>query len=325
MEILDLSLAGVRAPLPSFIYKDISSFVEQSNFYHSQPKKLIEAISNKYDISPEWIYITAGNDDAIKILAARCGKCAYAFTPTYVCYNDVQRFGGTLKTLPMVERNGTWTVPLQSFENASLIFIANPNNPFGITSREEILKLCSLNPQSLVVVDEAYALYEDVSVLQEVKHLPNLMVLRSFSKDYGMAGARVGFCVADPKHLRLFHELDSQWANVSYLAVGAALSAFNHEDYFKEMREEVLSVKKWFEDELRSAGAVVCDSRIIVTVIDCGSEEKATEFRAKLLEDGIKVNATNEYSNLGLGDRFVRIGIGRQVDMEKMLQVMCVP
>jgi histidinol-phosphate aminotransferase len=171
----------------------------------------------------------------------------------------------------------------------------------------------------MVVIDEAYAEFANLSVVRSVHNTPNLVVLRSFSKAYGMAGNRVGYMVASPQVINnTLYILDTQWDSVSYLSVGAALTALDHKEYYEKMRDNLLKIKKTFEEFLKDHNFTVLPSLINSALLAFKTEESAQQFVEYLKEKGIVVNHGNGVSNIGLDKTFVRIAIGTEQDMAEV-------
>ena len=319
-DVINLQYTTIKDPLPDFIYDGLKEYSKNANGYKPQPKELIEKIAEKYSIFPEMIFLTAGIDEAIQMFALSYGKNAFVFTPTYTVYKDVEEFGGKLTRIPSIV--GTeYVIDTKKISDATLIYLANPNNPSGITSTEKVMELVKNNDQAMVVIDEAYGNFADLSVLDQVKNFPHMAVLRSFSKGYGMAGNRIGFIVASPNILKIVKE-KTTWANVSYLSVGAATVALDHEEYFTKMREDINKRRDEFVEFLVQRKFAVIPSKINAVLLKFVSEEEGQKFVDHLSQNGFVVSHGNGNSNMGMDKSFVRIAIGTKEQMEKLCDVI---
>lgn len=315
MPAIDLSFTTIKNKLPDFIAGGLASYVTNSNSYFHQPLELRQKIANKLNIPIESIYLTAGADQAITLLCALFGKNTHIFTPTYISYTDAGKLGGKLtehRALVDVD----YKISASKIDDATLIFLANPNNPAGFTKRETIQELVTNNPGAKVVVDEAYGDFFDESVIDEVANNENLIVLRSFSKDYALAGFRIGYIVANPKILEQL-VLESTWFNTAYTSVGAATTALDHEEYFNEMRKTIISERAKTERFLTDAGYKVIPSQINAVLIKFSDETSAANIVEKLHKAGIIVNHGNGASNCGLDKTYVRVSVGSADQMQK--------
>lgn len=320
--MINLQYTTIQIPLPDFIYEGLKSFCRNANVYHPQPPELIEPIARKFRLEKQNIFLTVGADEAIQLFAKIYGKNAYVFTPTYIVYQDVEVFGGKLNRIYSLNSHSKFEINPRPYQDGTLIYLANPNNPSGFTPKKEVISLVENNPQAIVVIDEAYGDFADISVINKINHYSNLAVIRSFSKSYGMAGNRVGFVATANHEVRKKFGRFAQWCNVSYLSVGAAVAALNHEDYFLKIREEIKEIRTDFSNFLIKAGYQIIPSLINAQLIKFQSEVEAKSFVAFLKKHEIIVNQGNGFSNIGLDNSFVRIAIGTPAQMEQVKKII---
>jgi histidinol-phosphate aminotransferase len=319
---INLQYTTLKYPLPEFIHTGIKYYTSDSNAYHSQPPELISKLAKIHNIPEKYIYVTAGNDEAIKMLIFAYGQKAYTFTPTYIGYNDVNKVGGKLTTINALH-DDKFEISTERLPDATIIFVANPNNPFGLTPKEKIIELIKNNPDAKVVIDEAYGEYSDQSVLDQVVNFENLIVLRSFSKAYGMAGIRIGFMAASPTiSNEVMNKLDTEWANTSYLSVGAAMSVLDNEVFFAKIRDEVIQVRNDFHSWLIENGFTAIRTNINAVLLKFSTENEAHRFVTYLKNRKIIVSLGNGNSNIGLDNIYVRISIGTKDQMNKVKEVI---
>lgn len=320
-DLINLQYTTIKTPLPRFIYEGLKDYSSQANVYQPQPKVLIEKIAEKYHLPKEMIFLTAGIDEAIQMFAHAYGQNVYTFTPTYVVYADVELFGGHLTQIFSVGDDNLFTVPIKKYGDATLIYLANPNNPSGFTPKEKVMELVRLNPHAIVVIDEAYGAFGHLTVDDQVSNNPNMVVFRSFSKDYGMAGNRIGYFIAHPDIIKNVKDFTT-WANVSYLSVGAAVTALDHEDYFAKIREDINHRRDAFLTFMREQKFVVLPSNINAVLIRFASEGNATKFVEYLHTYNIVVSHGGGNSNIGLDKTFVRVAIGNEAQMATVKKII---
>ncbi|MCW1907914.1 MAG: histidinol-phosphate aminotransferase family protein [Candidatus Saccharibacteria bacterium] len=314
MPAIDLSFTTIKDKLPDFIAGGLAAYATASNSYFHQPEELRQKIADKHGVSMDSVYLTAGADQAITLLCATFGSDTHVFTPTYICYTDAKKLGGKFTEHQSLE-DSTYSISTSKIDGASLIFLANPNNPAGVTKRETILDLVANNPNAKIVIDEAYGDFFDDSVIGDVANNKNLIVLRSFSKGYALAGFRIGYIVAHPEVLEQI-TLESTWFNVAYTSVGAAVTALNHEDYFMKMRESIISERQKTESYLAQLGYQVIPCHINAVLLRFADESGATSFVEKLEQADIRVNHGNGASNCGLDKTYVRVSVGTADQMQ---------
>lgn len=317
---INLFYTTIKTPLPDFIYKGIKEYSKNANLYRHQPPELIEKLAKKHNVPKETIFLTAGIDEAIQIFAKAYGKNTYIFTPTYVVYADVELFGGKLNQIPSIKKD-KYDVPTEKINDATLIFIANPNNPSGTTPPNRVIELVRNNSHTIVCVDEAYSEFSNISVIDKVTNFRNIAIFRSFSKAYGMAGNRIGYIVSNPEIINHVKDF-TQWANVSYLSVGAAMAALDHEQYFAEMRKKISKLREIFFTYLKKKNFSVIPSHINALLLKFETTEKATKFVNHLNKNNVIVAHGGGKSNIGMDKSYVRIAIGTEQQMAQVKQII---
>lgn len=196
-------------------------------------------------------------------------------------------------------------------KKTKLIFIANPNNPTGtyVTKYEVADFLNALPVQVLVVFDEAYDTFIDVDdypdTLSYLRKKNNVIILRTFSKGYGLAGLRLGYAIAQPE-LVTYMERVRQPFNVNIVAQVAGLAAIDDKAFLKKTRQLILNGKKFIYQELSQMGLGYLPSVANFVLIDVEKDSKDV-FKA-MLKFGVIVRDMKQY---GL-DNFIRLTIGTQ-------------
>lgn len=182
-----------------------------------------EMLASDLKVSKDQIIIGSGSDQlismAINTFVDKEDKIL-TFTPTFMMYKiSNQIAGGKTVEVPLEEDfkfNYYSFIKAVKRENPKLIFLTNPNNPTGgVIPREHIMKILEFS-NSIVIVDEAYYEFYGESILDLVQYYPNLMVLRTLSKAYGLAGARIGYSVASKALTRALKKTQPPY-NVSSL------------------------------------------------------------------------------------------------------------
>ena len=184
-------------PLPGVPQVPLAESMARLNEYPDGTyRELREAAAGYVGLVPENVVVGAGADDLILLLALTFlgpGRRAAIDPPTYALY----RIATTLHGADVVGVG----------ETADLRWVCNPNNPTGAwVEPEQIVSLARAEPETIVVVDEAYVEYGARSCAPWVDELPNLVVLRTLSKAFGLAGLRVGFALAHPDTAALLTE-----------------------------------------------------------------------------------------------------------------------
>ena len=210
---------------------DIGRYPDSNGF------ELKQAITAKYGVPQDWITLGNGSNDILELAAHAfvqpTQSVIYAQYSFAVYALATQAVGGRAIVVPAKSYGHDLAAIANSITaDTKLIFIANPNNPTGtFIPADEIEAFLKVVPQNIVVVlDEAYneylALEQQYDSIAWVKQYPNLLVSRTLSKAYGLAGLRIGFGIAQPVNTDLLNRIRQPF-NVNSLAQAAAVAALN--------------------------------------------------------------------------------------------------
>lgn len=203
-------------------------------------------------------------------------------------------------------------------DNTRLVFIANPNNPTGtwLDAAELEAFVANAPKHVLVVIDEAYFEYQDpehvVDASAWVNKYPNLIVSRTFSKAYGLAGLRVGYLLSSPEVADLVNRVRQPF-NVNSLALAAASAALGDDEFIQNSRELNRTGLARLNTALPELGFRVYPSAGNFVLVDMGSD--SGPWYEALLRDGI---ITRRVGNYGLPNH-LRITIGTEEQMDRLL------
>jgi histidinol-phosphate aminotransferase len=220
--------------------------------------KIKERIAHWHDLSPEQIFIGNGSDEAIDLLFrvfCQPGNDEIITTPpTYGMYevsaniNDVRVKKVLLS--PDFELSAEKVLDAVS-ANTKLIFLCSPNNPTGNSLNEKAVLKILENFDGIVIVDEAYADFSDkLSFVSEINSFPNLVVLQTFSKAWGLAGLRVGMAFADAEIITLLNKVKPPY-NVSQIAQETLLAALDKKAEVEKVVAEIVRQRAALAAELQ--------------------------------------------------------------------------
>lgn len=223
------------------------------------------------------------------------------------------------------------TAPLKDFKydlgairkkvnaKTKLIFIANPNNPTGTYVNKNELGgfIRGLPKKIIVVLDEAYDVFIDVKDFprREKYAAKNVVVLKTFSKAFGLAGLRIGYAIADSK-LASYMEVVRQPFNVNSLAQKGALAALEDKEFLGRTRKTVLAGKRYLYAALGRLGLKYVPSVTNFILIDV-RQDSARVFK-RMLSCGVIVRDMRQY---GLKN-FIRVSIGTQLENRKFVEAL---
>jgi histidinol-phosphate aminotransferase len=201
-----------------------------------QPRELIQALARLYGVDPARTLLTRGIDEGVDLLVrcfCRAGQDAVLVCPpAFVMYGISARIqGASVVEVPLRPEAGFALEPervlAQCSQAVKLVFLCSPNNPTGnLLSRDAVLRVAdALAGTALVIVDEAYVEFSGApGLVEELRQRPQLVLLRTLSKAYGLAGARCGALLADPEVLGLVRKIIAPFP-LTQLSTEAALAA----------------------------------------------------------------------------------------------------
>jgi histidinol-phosphate aminotransferase len=210
----------------------------------------------------ESILIGNGSDDILTILTRAFvpeGGLIVSPTPSYILYRSLAEIqGARFETVPF---GRGWDLANREWPaGAHLTFLPNPNSPSGtLLASSEVEQIADAVAPGPLVLDEAYvefAEWNGLELLREVKHL---VVTRTFSKSYSLAGIRFGFAVARPELVRELVKVKDSY-NCDVLSLAAATAAIQDQDYFREVRGKILATRERLRHELGNLGFEVTPS-----------------------------------------------------------------
>ena len=202
-----------------------------NEYPHPSNEPLRSALARHLGVGADQVVITCGADEALYLIAAVYlgpGRTAVVADPSFSMFRVVtEAVGGTLTRVAVDE---AWDLPLEPLleaaSDAAVVWLCNPNNPTGRPISEGLLRrVLAAAPDALVVLDEAYYEISGTSLFEVVRGSANGALVRTFSKGYGLAGARVGYLVADLPIARAIESVRLP-QNLTAFGIAAAHRAF---------------------------------------------------------------------------------------------------
>lgn len=293
---------------------------------------LSDAIGKHLGISSQCIVAGNGSDELIDLLIrvkARPGKdTVLTFCPCFALYVLQARLCGvTVRQAPLnPDMSFSFSALLeQADETTALCFVTTPDNPSGyspaVTELEYLAR--SLPPQCLLVIDEAYMDFVDCvdkySLLPRLGELDNVIILRTFSKMYGLAGLRLGYAVCPPWLAQAMLTVKPPFS-VNHLAEAAGIAALEDTAFFQASKKAVLQGRAVLEKGLTGLGCTVYPSQanfLLFCPPPEGNKSAQTIFEL-LLQKGIIIRALQSY---GL-ERHLRVSIGNKEENILFLEAL---
>lgn len=280
---------------------------------------LTEAIAGVYRMDPDQVFVGVGSDDvlAMSFLTFFTNGKPILFPDITYSFYDVwaEVFRIPYKTMPL---NEDFKIRKEDYlqENGGIIF-PNPNAPTGVAVGLDFIEdIVKANPDSVVIIDEAYVDFGTQSAKELIASYDNLLVVQTFSKSRSMAGMRIGFALGSKKLIKYLS--DVKYAFNSYtmnrVTIEAGKAAVEDQAYFDQTRNQIMETREWTKQALSELGFTFPDSRanfIFATHPD---------YDAKLLFEKLKArNIYVRYFNKPRIDAYLRITIGTKSQMEALI------
>ncbi|SDC53086.1 histidinol-phosphate aminotransferase [Cupriavidus sp. YR651] len=274
-------------------------------------------LAARYDVPAEWLTLGNGSNDILELAAhalVRPGESIVYAEFSFAVYALATQEVGA-RAIEVKARNYGHDLDAMAkaiAPDTRLIFIANPNNPTGtfVSAGEIEAFLARVPPNVVVVLDEAYNEYLDAGQQYEsvawVRKYPNLMVSRTFSKAYGLAGLRVGYGVAQPALTDLLNRVRQPF-NVNTLAQAAAVAALGDTDFLRQSAELNRTGKAQLVDAFDRLKLEYVKSSGNFVMVRVGDDDGAgARVNLALLQQGVIVRPV---ANYGL-PQWLRVTIG---------------
>lgn len=312
--------------LPINIIDDIKNKIpyEKLNRYPDpRAYKLCSKIANYvgYGICSDMIIVGDGSDELINIIISSYvgkGRKVLIPTPTFSVYNIYSKINEGY-VIPF-NRNKDFNVDIDEMidcinrEKPELVFLCNPNNPTGtLTDRENIIKLLE-SCNSMVVIDEAYFEFCNITCVDLVKKYENLIVLRTFSKAWGMAGIRLGYLISNKGVIDELLKVKSPY-NVNSITQEIGIAILDYAEYMNKNTSSILKERDYIIKNLESIDKIkvyeTYANFIFLKVPDADLLCKA------LRESGIGIRNFNNCQGIS---NCVRVGVGLRYENDQLIE-----
>ncbi|MEI7780759.1 MAG: histidinol-phosphate transaminase [Planctomycetota bacterium] len=275
-------------------------------------------------VDPDWIICGNGSDDLLTILVRTfvgAGECLRMPYPSYILYRTLAGIQGA--TCDEFHYSPDWTLDdgfaapqTAAGDDVKLAIIANPNSPSGtLLPPARIEELAARLPCALVV-DEAYGDFADSNCLDLVKENDRVIVTRSFSKSYALAGLRFGFAVAQPHVIEQLLKVKDSY-NCDALSIAAATAAIDDQAWRAENRAKIIATRRRLTDAMRGLGYDAIESQANFVWCTHPSRPHGPVYES-LKQQGILIRFMN-YAGWGDG---LRITVGTDEEIDAFLACM---
>ena len=245
--------------------------------------------------------------------------------PTYTYYEFTLKIYGGVPVYAKWDVNEN-KLDLKSVLDAispktKIIFLCTPNNPTGgLIDKDDIKKVLE-NKDILVVVDEAYFEFSEVDNVDLLSDYDNLLILRTFSKVFGLAGMRIGYAISNPQLIDYMHRVKPVFS-LTKLSYVAALNTLDDKEYIKESIEIGIKSREYLYENMSKFDKIrVYPSKanyILIDVRETGMTSE--EFSKELLRKGIIVRDCKSFK--GLDEYYIRVSVGTLKEDSRFIEIL---
>jgi histidinol-phosphate aminotransferase len=296
---------------------------------------LTKRLAEFHRLPEDYLLLTNGSDEAISLVSSTFIEpgidTAVISIPCFFMIPQCLKIAGAdLRQVKLLEDLNFDLTGIEEAmrDNAKLAMFASPDNPTGsVLPTESILDLCHRFPDTLIVIDEAYAEYAETSLIPYLQDTPNLLVLRTFSKAWGMAGLRLGMCLGNPALLDYLRLVRLPYS-VNAAAVWTAIRLLETTESVRSSTRLALARKEALIQALKERDYDV--SSAAGNFLLLSAESKASKLTGYLKSRGILVRNRCPGKNTIAGARSrtnplwgkVRISVGTQRENESLLSAL---
>ena len=265
-------------------------------------------------VEPDWILCGNGSDDILTIVTRALvgpGDCLRLPYPSYILYRTLAQLQGA--RYDEVHFAPDFSLPddfAQAAESLRLVFLPNPNSPSGtLIAPQRIAELAERLPCPLLI-DEAYVDFADSHCIELVKHNPRIMVSRTLSKSYALAGLRFGFLIAQPPLVAMLRKVKDSY-NCDALSLAGATAAIDDQAWLQENRRKIIATRQRMTTQLQQLGFQVTPSQ--ANFVWCTRQDRPVKPLYEALKRDQVLVRYMDYAGWGDGLR-ISVGSDEQID-----------
>ncbi len=278
---------------------------------YPEPEELIAGIAAYTGFPEEMIIIGAGMDgvmDTMTRLFLEKGDRTFIPTPTFSYYEILTITAGA--TPNFAPRGPQFEITTDVLSDAKMVFLCSPNNPTGNVTSEDDVRALLESAKGIVFLDEAYVEFADRSLIQLVERYDNLIVGRTLSKAFGLAGMRLGYGVAPRWIADQYRRVAPPFYGISCASVAAGVAALEDLPFMHRSAEKIIAERQRLQKEIKAHPSQA-------NFLYLGTEPTSAEFVEKFLARGIIIRDCRSF--FGAGEHHVRVTVGTPLENDRFL------
>ncbi len=313
--VIDLSSnENPYGPSPAALEAMTRSQAVAARYPDTAEQATVEAIARLHGVDPDRIVLGCGSSEILRLCDAAFlgpGRTVVAAEPTF---EAVLHYAKVTKAEPVkVPLNADFRHDLPAMARAcdaraGLVYVCNPNNPTGtiVTGDELLAFLAQVPPTTAVLVDEAYHHLVEApayrSAVEMIERFPNVVVARTFSKIYGMAGMRLGYAVASKAGAEALRA-QASWSNANVAVLAAAGACLADEGLVARQRERLNGTRRWLASELSRDGwrIIPSEANFLMIQMDADVKPVIAAFEARGIRVGRRFAAMPTWLRVTIG------------------------
>jgi len=278
---------------------------------YPEPEDLMAGLAGYTGYHEEMIVIGSGMDgvmDTLTRLFLDKGDKTAIFTPTFSYYEILTITAGA--TPIFMQRGPEFQISTDVPKDAKMVFICSPNNPTGNATPEEDVRAIVESTDAIVFLDEAYVEFADHSLIGLVKEYGNLIVGRTMSKAFGLAGMRLGYAVAPQWIADQYRRVAPPFFGITCASVAAGVAALSDQEFMRRSVEKICVERERLQKEMRSYPSQA-------NFLCIKTAETSHEFVEKFLERGVIIRDCRSFR--GAGEHHARVTVGTPAENDRLL------
>ena len=302
--------------------------IKSGSYYVSAVPKLKAIIAERNNVTPEHILIGSGSSAPLQWLATKVTRKGHILGPD-LFWDTTTKMGSANNDygIKRLSKTKDLSIDLTSMYNKissdiEMVQVTNPNNPTGLTLSTEDLRLfCKkASKKAIVLIDEAYneltSNPDENTMIPLINEGYNVVVARTFSKIYGLAGMRVGYMIADPELISKISSFGLGDYSLNQAGVAAAIASYNDEKFLRYSKEKIVEARDMLQDAVKENGLKPLPTSTNFMFVDLGSLN-AEEFRKEMEKEKVLVRGIyQDYVN------WSRVSTGKITDVKQYIKAL---